>query len=487
MAGEATSPAPAPAPEGPGRPKTQTKLKNEKKETTERKDNIEEILGKIDAELCHLKEEEMLKELFGSLKTRLVGDLLTTVQRVEERVSKGWNPPTHQIRGVPPTYAAALRANTTQTKPVPLRDLREIRIQRANLTPEEAGRPSDAVLRDINNKFANLGIGRILGARQLPSGDLVLLADSSDTKVRAEARKAEWLEVASTKAELRRKKYTVLVHGVSVADFDNQRQEEGRRKIYDQNPVIRGQVEVLHTHWRKRILRLKKTTSSLLVDVASPEGANVLIREGLVLGGELKEVELFDAQCLATRCYNCQRYGHHAKGCRSPQRCGLCAAPGHTGENCQFKGQGPKMRCVNCAGQHMSGDGRCPKQAEEADRVRQAREVRPQYFATPKEGIPPPVAVQYFDTIQTTGKRQAEELPNTKEGFQVITRKPRGRPKQPLATPTDGRLGDFFAQTSSQGSAQASQGTQDQSNVVQRSEPDTQDVIDTEMDDNTTL
>ncbi|KAF7137090.1 hypothetical protein CNMCM5793_007103 [Aspergillus hiratsukae] len=133
MAGEATSPAPAP--EGPGRPKTQTNLKNAKKETTERKDSIEEILGKIDAELCHRKEEEVLKALFGSLKTRLVGDLLTTVQRVEERVSKGWNPPPHQIRGVPSTYAAALRANTTQTKPVPLRDLREIRVQRANLTP----------------------------------------------------------------------------------------------------------------------------------------------------------------------------------------------------------------------------------------------------------------------------------------------------------------------------------------------------------------
>ncbi|KAF7169868.1 hypothetical protein CNMCM6106_004755 [Aspergillus hiratsukae] len=464
MAGEATSPAPAL--EGPGRPKTQTNLKKAKKETTERKDSIEEILGKIDAELCHRKEEEVLKGLFGSLKTRLVGDLLTTVQRVEERVSKGWNPPPHQIRGVSSTYAAALRANTTQTKPVPLRDLREIRVQRANLTPEEAGKPSDEVLRDINNKFANLGIGRILGARQMPSGDLVLLADSSDTKIRAEARKAEWLEVASTKAELRRKRYTVLVHGVSVADFDNQRQTDGKKRIYDQNPAIKGQVEILDTHWRKRILRLKKTISSLLVGVSSPEGANVLIREGLVLEGELKEVELFDPQCLATNATTARDTGTTLRG---------------------FKGQEAKLRCVNCTGRHMSGDRRCPKQAEEADRVTQAREVRPQYFATPKEGIPPPVTVQYFDTIQTTGKRQAEEPPNMEEGFQVTTRKPRGRPRQPLATPSDGRLGDFFTQTLSQGSAQASQGSQDQSNAVKQHEPDTQGVVDAEMQDNTPL
>jgi len=187
------------------------------------------------------------------------------------------------------------------------------------------------------------------------------------------------------------------------------------------------------------------------------------------------------------KCYNCQRYGHHAKGCRSPQRCGLCAAPGHTLEKCQFKGQEAKLRCVNCTGRHMSGDRRCPKQAEEADRGRQAREVRPQYFATPKEGIPPPVTVQYFDTIQTTGKRQAEEPPNMEEGFQVITRKPRGRPRQPLATPSDGRLGDFFTQTLSQGSAQASQGSQDQSDAVKQHEPDTQEVVDAEMQDNTPL
>jgi len=430
-----------------------------------------------------------LKELFGELKTQLISNLATTVRRVEEHVTGGGGDLAHPGRGGKPTWATVARTEIPIAKPVPLRDLREIRVRRANLSPEEAGKPTDEVLREINNKFNSLGIGRILGARQLPSGDLVLLADSSDTKIRAEARKGEWIGTASAKAELRQKRYTVLVHGVQVADFNNQRQEEGLKRIFDQNPAIKGNVEVVHTHWRQKVLRLKKTTSSLMVDVAAPEGANTLIREGLVLDGELKEVELFDSQCLVTRCYNCQKYGHHAKGCKGPQRCGHCAAPGHTRENCQFKGQEPKQRCANCSGRHMSGAQRCPKQMEEADRARRARETRPQYFAEPKGGIPPPVAIhQPFDTIQATGKRQARESPSTEDGYQTVARKPRGRPRQPLATPTDGRLGSFFTHvSSSQEGSQISPATQGGSDSAQQNEPSTQENVDTEMEDPTNL
>lgn len=54
-------------------------------------------------------------------------------------------------------------------------------------------------------------------------------------------------------------------------------------------------MEVVYIHWRQKVLWLKKTMSSLLVDVAAPKGANTLIWEGLVLDGELKEVKLFDS------------------------------------------------------------------------------------------------------------------------------------------------------------------------------------------------
>jgi hypothetical protein len=410
---------------------------------------VEELLEEIDVELGRLKEGNRLKSLIGELKTQLIGELLATVQRVEKKITSPEPSNNSGNRSVTPTYAAMLKANVPQTKPVPSRDLREIRVKRENLTPEEADKPVETLVREINNRFNNLGVGKVLTARQLPSGDLVLLADSADTKTRAEAKKEEWIGLVSAKAEVRPKKYTVLVHGVRVADFDNFRQEAGRQNVYEQNPNIKGHVEILRTHWKRKVLRLRKTASSLLMDVGSPEGANKIISEGLVLGSELKEVELFDPQCLVTRCYSCQKYGHSAKNCRGSERCGYCAAPGHSQEKCSFKDQENKQRCTNCTGRHRSGDQRCPKQEEEVNRARQAREVRPRFFAVPK--IPPPINVQYFETTQATGKRQAEETP------QEITRKPtRGRPRQLLATASDGRLSDFFSQVTSNSSSQAS-------------------------------
>lgn len=100
-----------------------------------------------------------------------------------------------------------------------------------------------------------------------------MIADSLDTKRRAEAKKEEWVGILSSGAELRSKKYTALVHGVQVDGFDDQRQAEGIEKIYEQNPAIRNGVKLTRIHRRKRIriLRLKKTSSSLILDVTSPE------------------------------------------------------------------------------------------------------------------------------------------------------------------------------------------------------------------------
>jgi hypothetical protein len=70
-----------------------------------------------------------------------------------------------------------------------LRDLREIYIQRADVCAINATKPFDCIVKDINNKFVKFSIRRIFNARKLQSGDLIFLADSSDTKRKAEAKK----------------------------------------------------------------------------------------------------------------------------------------------------------------------------------------------------------------------------------------------------------------------------------------------------------
>jgi hypothetical protein len=49
-----------------------------------------------------------------------------------------------------------------------------------------------------------------------------------------------------------------------------------------------------------------------------------------------------------TRCYNCQRYGHIAKNCNSPQACGFCSSSDHEASKCPNRDNPSNHRCVNC-------------------------------------------------------------------------------------------------------------------------------------------
>jgi hypothetical protein len=414
-----------------------------------------ELLTKIDSELCHIKlEASPLGALFGALKTKIIGEILPAIANIKHQAGPNASPK-------PPSYADIIRAGPLRSlpplaKPIPPRELREIHIRRGEAPEDEATAGIEDIVKDLNHKLCELKAGQILGARRLQSGDLVLMADSADTKKRAEACKEDWIGLIGRKAELRGKRFPVYVHSVRVDTFDNSKQAEGIKKIYDQNPALRTKVQILRFHWRKRTRTQKKSWSSLLLDLDKAKGANTLIEEGLVLDNELKDVELFDPACLVSRCFNCQEYGHNAKFCRRPQRCGFCAAPGHGQEACPFKDQPAKQRCVNCQLGHYSGSSSCVRHAREITRVQRAREIRPRYFTVPDESIPPPVS-RFFTTTPTIHKRQSAvtsprkagpttgERPAGNKEWEVPSRKQRGRPpKSTLPSSSLGSITDFL-------------------------------------------
>lgn len=175
----------------------------------------------------------------------------------------------------------------------------------------------------------------------------------------------------------RPKKYTVLVHGVRVSDFPQEQQTKGIEAILKQNLVLHDQVNILRFGWRKRVLGLKKHHSSMHLDLDSPEGANLLIQEGLVLDHELKGVELYDARCQVTRCFKC-RYGHTLRNCKNPERCGICGLGKHASETCPVRNDKTKRRCVTAAG-HTWQEARSAYGAhmEELNRARLAMGSKP--------------------------------------------------------------------------------------------------------------
>lgn len=65
-----------------------------------------------------------------------------------------------------------------------------------------------------------------------------------------------------------------------------------------------------------------------------------------------------------TRCYNCQKFGHVSKHCKSAAQCGFCSAD-HATSNCQLKEEADKHKCANCIRskvqnhKHTSGSSDC--------------------------------------------------------------------------------------------------------------------------------
>ena len=125
-----------------------------------------------------------------------------------------------------------------------------------------------------------------------------------------------------------------------------------------QNPYLR-EIELIHVgRERARQTGSSAKASTVLVDVASPQQANFLIREGLILNYVHHEVELFHRDCQVTRCYRCQGLGHMAQVCRHNACCGWCASgwcasQEHTNDKeCPRRVEKQRVRCANCKRDH---------------------------------------------------------------------------------------------------------------------------------------
>jgi hypothetical protein len=76
----------------------------------------------------------------------------------------------------------------------------------------------------------------------------------------------------------------VLAFGVQVDGVNQDEQAKAIEEIYTQNPLLRNQVRIARIGWAKRTLQQGRVYVALHIGVASPEQANILIKQGLYLG-----------------------------------------------------------------------------------------------------------------------------------------------------------------------------------------------------------
>jgi hypothetical protein len=100
----------------------------------------------------------------------------------------------------------------------------------------------------------------VLAARRLPSRDVTVTADTAETKEQLE-RDSSWLLAVSQTAEINRRKFPVMVHGMRVSSVDCSNQENAIRQILGQNRHLSSRIEILRVQWPKKAVRLGKATT----------------------------------------------------------------------------------------------------------------------------------------------------------------------------------------------------------------------------------
>ena len=127
---------------------------------------------------------------------------------------------------------------------------------------------------------------------------------------------------------------------------------------------------------RTRLLRDEQATKAmLLIETSTPQGADGLVKDGLLFNGGLYDCEPYDASLSPVRCYRCLHFGHVAARCKAAHaRCATC---GGTGEDhpegfkgCRGVEGGRPPYCVVCKGQHSAFDRRCPAAQEQYTKSR---------------------------------------------------------------------------------------------------------------------
>ncbi len=178
-----------------------------------------------------------------------------------------------------------------------------------------------------------------------------------------------------------------MAHAVKVSRVDQKEQTNSISNIESQNPSLKSRVKILHVSWHLKTLKSGKTHGPLFIEEGTPGEAIILVQEGLLHDGELKDCELFIEDCTLTQCYKCYHFGHTAKTSKGRRNCGHCANE-HNSRSCPTSKNPNTYSCCTCKGKHTAWSRLRPVRAAQASRAGAAYAARPSLYKIPAKSSP---------------------------------------------------------------------------------------------------
>ena len=194
--------------------------------------------------------------------------------------------------------------------------------------------------------------------------------------------KTPWVTKEYKSAIVIRKSFPVMVHGMKISRFDEndqptirERIERGSKDLHPNLKVMKGRWST--SAWRPTVKGEKKRYSSLILDVATPEMADTLIRNGLINNNEAKIVERLDQSASLIQCYRCQEYGHMSTTYRNGIQCAECNQAHDTREH-KIIAPAATKACASCGCRgHAAYDPACTQRIKERQRAAQSGQQSP--------------------------------------------------------------------------------------------------------------
>jgi hypothetical protein len=220
--------------------------------------------------------------------------------------------------------------------------------------------PTDAANTHIRTALLNdpsTQDAQVAGIGTTKTGYVIRFKDPESAE--AARNNTEWLNELGNNTKLVKPRFGVVVHRTPTEDFDLENANaQAIQKIMEDNDLSERSFHIEEVAWLKRKDKVLGEFASLGIWFDSADGAEYILNNGLVVGQRyIGSVERREIK--KKRCFRCQRFGHLAWSCKETPRCGHCAGP-HERQRCP---PGVRARCLDCRGEHPTGDRQCPNPA----------------------------------------------------------------------------------------------------------------------------
>jgi hypothetical protein len=182
-------------------------------------------------------------------------------------------------------------------------------------------------------------------------------------------------------AQVKKRKYGLVLHGVPKMDLDLTDKEDEviiRDEIEEEN-TSRNLVGVIEVNPLKRTQKeLDKISAhhSIVISTHNIDGANECLKRGMFIKGRYYSPEKYTPELNLIQCYKCFDFGHMAKHCEcKKQKCGKCGEDDHEKDKCTNP-----IKCVGCGNPHPAWHKECSKRNNAGKKLEEQRKATSDSF-----------------------------------------------------------------------------------------------------------